>query len=172
MRRKPIPKKLLHRLYYRERLSMRAIAQRLGNVSDFHVWREMQRHGLVLRPQSTDAAHAKSRKPLPKGQLARMCAKALTLKQMAEQLEGGPCGTHIRDEIRRYGIRRKSTPVTSRKLPADRELIRLYTRGTPLSEIARAFGVRPNSVWVALKRAGILPRHDGKVRTRQQEASR
>ncbi len=168
MKRKPIEKKLLQRLYYRERLSTRAIAQLLGNVSDFLVWREMKRHGLALRPQSAEAAHAKCRKPLPKAQLARLCAQGLTIQQIAEQLDGRPCATHVRDEIRRYGIRRKRSVVTRRKLPANRELIRLYTTGTPLSEIARSHGVKPNSVWVALKRAGILPRHSGRARTRQQ----
>jgi len=147
------------RLYATDGLSLREVAERLGTTPD-KVRVRLSRAGVELRAPGRHPWVT----PLDRDWLADAYAnRRLSDSQIAA--EAGCSPAHVRNELRRHGIRRRRgpAPLPPGWTPLTPEVLRqLYeVEALTIAEVAERVGGSPARVLAALHRAGIETRAPG-----------
>lgn len=150
---------LAERLYLDEGLSLREVARRLGLTPD-KLRVRLARAGIEVRPPGG----ATSKVPLERAWLADAYGvRLLSHKEIAT--EAGCSVAHVRNELRRHGVRRHRVPAPLPPgwLRLTPELLeKLYVEeALTTSQVAERAGGSAGRVLAALRRAGIPTRAPG-----------
>lgn len=165
-RRDVLDVQLARVLYEDQAMSLRSIANQLATTPDI-VRLRLVRSGVTLRPPGRGRQHADS---LDASELTNAyVTRQLSIEGIAEEL--GCSVNHVREELRRHGIKRRRVPAP---LPegwvalTPEVLHDLYARDElTIAEIATRVGGSAARVQAALRKAGIPARPPGTVPTRR-----